>query len=681
MPYLKTFSRVHPTPILFALVALLPKGITAQTPPTFSVSVTERSELIEDVGTTRRVDRAEIEARNARTLDEALRLVPGIYVRTGGDGTPRIDVRGFRSRHVLLLMNGVQINSTSDGQFDPARISTDSIREIKISYGSSSILYGDNALAAVIEITTVDETPDRTLNVSAGTTNQWGGGARYAQTLGKWSLTASGTGFTTDGFRLPDSFPPTSQEDGARRANSDRDRGEFRGTVGYRISSAASLASEWSFGTGNYGIPPSTINDSTNIFAQAPRYERVEDYDAMTGQVSFTVAPWRRFNLQTWVYRNRQHEDRARYDDATYSSMDNPLAQGTFESSERTTVTGTSALGRLDLSRYGWLRLAFNQRRELLDSGGVIRDVVVGGTPGGGGGGGGGGRGTTTQPTTYGVRWFALDHHVDVYSTGAEWQVRPVPRFGTVLGGAWNVQQRPEGTTEREPTWIAGVTFEASAATRVFASATRKIRVPSIDQLFDATAGNPELRAERATGVEVGVSHQVGKASSVAVSAFTTQARDFIERDAPDPFENNERYRFRGAEVMAETARLPRLNLRGSYSFLDSDDLKDGSESPLQTRPRHRGNIEWDLTPYAQSTVRGAVSWTGAQLFDSRGANLVQFLADPYTLVDLGFTQTLAGRYDLALDVTNLFDTLYEQGYGLPREGRTALITLRARMR
>ena len=184
MSCLKTFSRVHRTPILFALVALLTKSVAAQTPPTFSISVTERSEIIEEVGTTRRIDRAEIEARNARTLDEALKLIPGIYVRTGGDGTPRIDVRGFRSRHVLLLVNGVQMNSTSDGQFDPARISTDSIREIKISYGSSSILYGDNALAAVIEITTVDETPDRMLNVSAGTPDQWGGGARYARATG-----------------------------------------------------------------------------------------------------------------------------------------------------------------------------------------------------------------------------------------------------------------------------------------------------------------------------------------------------------------------------------------------------------------------------------------------------------------------------------------------------------------
>ena len=33
----------------------------------------------------------------------------------------------------VLLINGVQVNSTFDGQFDPARISTKAIREIKVS--------------------------------------------------------------------------------------------------------------------------------------------------------------------------------------------------------------------------------------------------------------------------------------------------------------------------------------------------------------------------------------------------------------------------------------------------------------------------------------------------------------------------------------------------------------------
>jgi len=270
----------------------------AQTPPTFSVSVTESSELVEDVGTTRRLTRADIEARSARTLDEALRLLPGVYVRTGGDGTPRIDVRGFRSRHVLLLINGVPANSTSDGQFDPARISTAGIREIKVSYGNSSVLYGDNALAAVIEITTVDSRPDAVVEVNAGVPELEGVNGRYARTVGKWSLTAAGTAFNSEGFRLPGSFTPTSIENGGLRLNSDRDRRELRGAIGYRVSPTLSLASEWAVNAGSYGVPPGTINESSDIFAQTPRFERVTGYQQWSGQASANLVPSARFSIQ-----------------------------------------------------------------------------------------------------------------------------------------------------------------------------------------------------------------------------------------------------------------------------------------------------------------------------------------------------------------------------------------------
>ena len=659
---------------LLAALLLQPLTATAQTPPTFSVSVTEPYELVEEVGTTRRLSRADIEARNARTLDEALRLLPGVYVRTGGDGTPRIDVRGFRSRHVLLLINGVQVNSTADGQFDPARISTQAIREIKIGYGSSSVLYGDNALAAVIEITTVDDRPDASGDVSAGTPGQKGVGGRYARSVGKWSLMVTGTGYETNGFRLPGSFTPTTVEDGDRRQNSDRDRGDVRGAIGYRHSPAVSIASEWFYGTGTYGVPPSTINDANDIFAQTPRFERVNDYRAASGQVSVAFTPSQAFNLRAWVYRNVQREDRARYDDATFTSMDDPLVQGTFESRERPTVTGSSALGRLSLEKFGWLRVAFNQRRESFDSSGVIRDVPVGGSSGGGGGRSGG---AASQPPRFDVRSFTIDRHVDVYSTGVEWQVRPAQRLGAVLGVSANVQQRPGGVSETRPTWLAGLSYAATEALRLHASITRKIRLPSIDQLFNTSAGNPTLRAERANGVDVGAGYELGAASTVGISAFSTHARDFIERLSGLPFENQDRYRFRGAELTGHTTMVPHVYLRGSYSFLDSESARPSGTIQLQTRPRHRGSLEWRWTPVAGSSVRGAVYGTGTQLYDSRGSTPVQREVSDYTLLDVGFTQTLARRFQVAFDINNLFDRLYDQSYALPREGRTAIVTLR----
>jgi len=660
-----------------AAILALPPVAWTQSIPTFQVSITEPSEIVEHIGTIRRITRADIEARNARTLEEALRLLPGVYVRTGGDGTPRIDVRGFRSRHVLLLINGVMVNSTADGQFDPARISTHSIREIKLSYGSSSVLYGDNAMAGVIEITTMDDKPDASLEVSGGAPSQAGLAGRYARSVGKWSLVTTATGYGTDGFRLPDSFSPTPLEDGGRRQNSDRNRIDLRAGVGYHPSSTVSIASEWLIGRGSYGVPAGTVADASDIFALTPRFERVEDYRLASGQVSIVVTAGRRFNIRGWVFRNQQREDRSRYDDATYSSMDDPLVSGTFQSRERTTVTGSSALGRLEMNRWGWLRVAVNQRRESFTATGVIRDLPTSGS--GGGGGSGGGRGGASTPASFAVRSFTTDRHVDVYSAGTEWQSRPVSRLGTVLGTAVNMQHRPAGTREADPSWLAGVTLDATSGLRMYASTTRKIRLPSIDQLFNTSSGNSTLRSEHATAADVGAEYRVGTASSAGISGFVTSARDFIERQPGLRFENQDRYRFRGAELTVQTTRLPRLDLRGAYTHLYSVSVTANGTRPLQTRPRHRASLEWIWATSRRSAVRGAVSRSGSQLYDSRGGAPSQMEANGFTLVDVGLTHRLAGRLELALDVTNLFDRLYDQAHGLPREGRAAALTLRAR--
>ena len=147
----------------FAAMLVLAGGtdLAAQTQnretPHFSVSVTERTDIVEEVGTTRRISKEEIETQQARTLDEALRLLPGVYVRTGGAGTPRIDLRGWRSRHVLLLVDGVPVNSTDDGQFDPTEFSTASIREIKVTFLPGSRREKQAAIALLREANRLHE--------------------------------------------------------------------------------------------------------------------------------------------------------------------------------------------------------------------------------------------------------------------------------------------------------------------------------------------------------------------------------------------------------------------------------------------------------------------------------------------------------------------------------------------
>ena len=118
------------------------------------VVVSARQDVVETAGTVREVTAEEIQNKDARTLDQALQLLPGVEIRTGAEGTPRVDIRGFRSRHVLLLLDGVPLNSTYDGQFDPSIIPTENIAKIKVSYGANSVLYGQGGMGGVINIIT-----------------------------------------------------------------------------------------------------------------------------------------------------------------------------------------------------------------------------------------------------------------------------------------------------------------------------------------------------------------------------------------------------------------------------------------------------------------------------------------------------------------------------------------------
>jgi outer membrane receptor for ferrienterochelin and colicin len=57
------------------------------------VVVSGEASVVESVGVTHKVTAEEIQKRGVRTLDEAINLLPGVTVRVGGDGTPRIDIR------------------------------------------------------------------------------------------------------------------------------------------------------------------------------------------------------------------------------------------------------------------------------------------------------------------------------------------------------------------------------------------------------------------------------------------------------------------------------------------------------------------------------------------------------------------------------------------------------------
>ncbi len=188
--------------------------------------------------TVQTVTAEQIKRQNARTLDDAMSLLPGVSVRTGGDGTPRIDIRGFRTRHVLLLLNGTPFNAASDGRFDPSLISVENIAEIKVVTGGTSVLYGPGGNGGVINIITKKGQTDT--HGSAVTEVGEGASRLVKGTVSGGTETVdfftSARAYKRDYFPLSDDFMATTAEDGGSRENSDLERNNLFTNVGYSSS-------------------------------------------------------------------------------------------------------------------------------------------------------------------------------------------------------------------------------------------------------------------------------------------------------------------------------------------------------------------------------------------------------------------------------------------------------------
>jgi len=102
------------------------------------------------------ITRAEIESSGRRDLADILDAVPAVVVtRQGGPAGPAtISIRGSSADEVLVLVDGVPVNSRLTGSADLSGIPLASIERITVLPGAQSARYGSRALAGVVLIET-----------------------------------------------------------------------------------------------------------------------------------------------------------------------------------------------------------------------------------------------------------------------------------------------------------------------------------------------------------------------------------------------------------------------------------------------------------------------------------------------------------------------------------------------
>lgn len=102
------------------------------------------------------ITRADIESSIATDLSTLLRQESGVEIaQTGGLGAQSaIRIRGSEADHVLLLIDGVRVNSVSSGTTSIDQILLDGIDRIEIVRGNVSSVYGSEAIGGVVQIFT-----------------------------------------------------------------------------------------------------------------------------------------------------------------------------------------------------------------------------------------------------------------------------------------------------------------------------------------------------------------------------------------------------------------------------------------------------------------------------------------------------------------------------------------------
>ncbi len=98
----------------------------------------------------------QLRAQQIRHAGDALRSLPGVAVnRSGGYGSKtQVRIRGAEGNHTLVLIDGIEANGTSDGEFDFSDLSAEDIERIEVIRGPQSGLYGSKAIGGVINILT-----------------------------------------------------------------------------------------------------------------------------------------------------------------------------------------------------------------------------------------------------------------------------------------------------------------------------------------------------------------------------------------------------------------------------------------------------------------------------------------------------------------------------------------------
>jgi hemoglobin/transferrin/lactoferrin receptor protein len=157
------------------------------------------------------VSKTEIEEQTPNTAADLLRNLPGVDVNGVGTNQPRPIIRGQRGQRILLLEDGIRMN-TSRRQSDfgelPALVDVNSMDRVEVVRGPGSVLYGSDAIGGVVNMITTQAPKNDGVNGSlnyrfSSVDSQIKAGFEAAGRNGKFGYVVGATYRNADSYEAP----------------------------------------------------------------------------------------------------------------------------------------------------------------------------------------------------------------------------------------------------------------------------------------------------------------------------------------------------------------------------------------------------------------------------------------------------------------------------------------------
>ena len=234
---------------------------------------------------------------------------------------------------------------------------------------------------------------------------------------------------------------------------------------------------------------------------------------------------------------------------------------------------------------------------------------------------------------------------------------------------------------------MIGATYTLSDSTRIFGSAARKIRYPTLQQLYSSRSGNPDLKPENTVNYTLGVAQSFSKNVRGELSLFYHDISDYITRDAPTVlgvYQNFAKISLAGFELGGEVTPLEALSIRVAYTFNSARDESPGrvTDNVLYI-PEHKIDVgAYYIIPYIKTRLDLTGLYVGktyGQLPTITNPAVETIQNEDYFVMNCRISQVFLKNYEAYIAVNNIFDNDYEPEIGFPGQGRNFYVGLTAR--